>query len=378
MQRPQVKPEHTPYRTAGARIRIGGVAYGAAAELEDPTGAVWTMLGAADGTRSPHDILTTVRGVHPDLDPQWLESWLDTLCASPHLEDAGAAAPAAVTSRDRIRHDRGRRLLRWMDPRPGVQPWAAQARLRASTAVVLGVGGTGAAAATALAASGVGRLVLVDGDHVELSNLGRQVLYTEADVGQPKTEVAAARLRSLNRDIAVDVEARRVELPAEVAALAAAADVLLLCADTPRDLRIRVNRGCLQAGTAWVDAGYHGPLVQASAYTPGTSACWECVRTVEADRHRAIRAVGADTAAAAVHPNAVNAVSAGMSGHLAAHLAISLLTGIPALHHGTVYTINLLNPAATPVHHSTPQRADCPACGNHPGGPPPTPGRNPT
>lgn len=73
-----------------------------------------------------------------------------------------------------------------------------QRRLLASSALVVGVGGLGSAAALYLTAAGVGRIGLIDADTVSESNLQRQVLYTEAEVGLPKVERARRRLEALN------------------------------------------------------------------------------------------------------------------------------------------------------------------------------------
>ncbi len=80
---------------------------------------------------------------------------------------------------------------------------AGQARLAAARVAVIGAGGLGAPAATYLAAAGVGQLVIVDGDRVERSNLHRQPVHRDADVGRPKAESAADSLRALNPDIEV-------------------------------------------------------------------------------------------------------------------------------------------------------------------------------
>ena len=80
----------------------------------------------------------------------------------------------------------------------------SDARLARSRVVVVGVGGLGAPAAMVLAAAGVGTLVLVDPDRVELSNLHRQPLYETADLGRPKVEVAAARLEALRPPLHVE------------------------------------------------------------------------------------------------------------------------------------------------------------------------------
>lgn len=81
---------------------------------------------------------------------------------------------------------------------------SGQQRLADATVVLVGTGGLGAPAALYLAAAGVGTLRLVDFDRVDRSNLHRQVLYTEADVGRPKVEAAGERLRSRNGDITVE------------------------------------------------------------------------------------------------------------------------------------------------------------------------------
>ena len=74
----------------------------------------------------------------------------------------------------------------------------AQERLRAGRVLVIGAGGLGSPALLYLAAAGVGRITIVDADCVALSNLQRQVLYASAEVGEPKAEAAARRLRALN------------------------------------------------------------------------------------------------------------------------------------------------------------------------------------
>lgn len=82
---------------------------------------------------------------------------------------------------------------------------AGQQRLLDSSVAIIGAGGLGSPALLYLAAAGVGRLGIIEFDRVERSNLQRQVIYTDADVGRAKGEAAAERLRSLNPDVQVDV-----------------------------------------------------------------------------------------------------------------------------------------------------------------------------
>src|SRR3954469_22068705 len=86
---------------------------------------------------------------------------------------------------------------------------AGQEKLKRGSVLVIGAGGLGCPALLYLAAAGVGRIVIIDDDRVDLSNLQRQVLYTSADAGQPKAEAAARRLLALNPLTRVEARAER-------------------------------------------------------------------------------------------------------------------------------------------------------------------------
>jgi molybdopterin/thiamine biosynthesis adenylyltransferase len=209
--RPRVKPEHRAYRTVDGNVRIGGVVFGIGAEVEDPEGWVWTLTQALDGTRSPAEAVGRVTARHPRVPADRVRTGYEQLLAAGFVEDAGAPPPACLTGRERERYSRQMPFFRWIDlgPRPG-GPWQVQLRLRAARVLLLGVGGTGGAVAQALVASGVGALHLVDPDVVELSNLGRQVLYREADLGRPKADAARERLSAINSEVRVTSERREV------------------------------------------------------------------------------------------------------------------------------------------------------------------------
>jgi molybdopterin-synthase adenylyltransferase len=363
MRRPRVKPEHAPYRVSGGRIRIGGLTYGIAAEITDPDGSVWTLLQSMDGSRSNDEIVQHVLQAHPEEPEDAVRGAIQQFIESGYVEDAGAPDPGELTDQDRERYDRGRAYFRWLDLTPRASTWEPQVALRGARVTVVGMGGTGGVAAMALAASGVGRLCCVDSDVVELSNLNRQVLYDEEDIGRPKVEAAVDRLRALNSTVDVEGVRQQITSVDDVAAFAKETDVLVLSADRPTDLRVWTNRACLTAGTPWIDAGYHGPLLQVATYVPGEGACWECLRMADAERHRELGVEYADTVQRnAAIANAVAAPSAGVSGYLAAHCAMSVVTGVPPAPPGRMYAVNLVALDA-PFMIDDPRRSDCPACG---------------
>jgi bacteriocin biosynthesis cyclodehydratase domain-containing protein len=191
------------------------------------------------------------------------------------LERAGDRDAALLGPEALERFDR--QLAYFADMRPGAAS-QMQARLAAAHVAVIGVGGLGTWAASALACAGVGTLTLVDDDRVALSNLNRQVLYRRADVGRPKVEVAAAALTAFNPACDVRARAGRVAGPDDVAAVAAGADLIVDTADwPPYDIGRWINRAALALGVPWIAAAQFPPFVRVGPlYIPGETACLEC------------------------------------------------------------------------------------------------------
>ena len=130
-----------------------------------------------------------------------------------------------------------------------------QLALKASHVLVVGAGGLGVAALPYLAAAGVGQISIVDSDVVDLSNLGRQVIYSSAEVGQSKSKLAQKYLKDLNPDISV--ESFQVKLTGENAAeFIKKADLVLDCTDN-FTARYLINDYCVSLDKPFVYAAIH-------------------------------------------------------------------------------------------------------------------------
>ncbi|GAA1315717.1 ThiF family adenylyltransferase [Saccharothrix xinjiangensis] len=361
MLRPRIKYEHWPVRLGEDLVRIGGSLPGIAATIPDPDGTVWALLILLDGSRTVDQAVADLVHCHPDEPPDTVRAAIDTLAAAGYLEDADAPEPEELTDADRERYGRGRALWRSMDAAPRATSWHAQLALRQTRVTVVGVGGVGSTAALALAQSGIGALHLVEPDVVELSNLNRQVLYTEHDLGRPKVDVAMEALRRHNSGVEVTGERTTVDGVGVLRRLAAGCDVLLMGADTPGVIRSWTNRACLSTGTAWVDGGYRGARVSVGVFVPGRGRCREC-RSAAARARAAVPVAfrPGNVREGGVH--AVNAVSAGIAGLLSAHAVMSLITGIPRIRATRWVTYNLVTLRNAEDDHEDPD-PDCPACG---------------
>jgi molybdopterin/thiamine biosynthesis adenylyltransferase len=147
--------------------------------------------------------------------------------------------------------------------------------LSEKSALVIGAGGLGGPALLVLAAGGVGRLVVVDDDAVESSNLNRQPLFREEDLGRRKAPAAAARLRALHPGLAVEALDRRFTA-ADAERLAGAADVLVDGSDNFAT-KFLASDAALRARRPLVHGGVLRTTAQVLTVMPGLTGCLRCL-----------------------------------------------------------------------------------------------------
>lgn len=229
---------------------------------------------------------------------------------------------------------------------------AGQQRLARASVLVVGVGGLGCPAALYLSGAGIGRLTLVDGGKVELSNLHRQVLFESGDVGAPKAARAALALGARNPHITIDAVAADFTA-SNARTLIAGRAVVLDCTDNFAT-RLLLHDACLEAGVPLVQAAVHRWEGVLNVFARGEGGCLYCTglprQPVQLD------SVG-NCAGAPVFGPAV-----GVLGLLQATEAIKVVLGRSGedVATGDTLLIDLLSTGITRV--GRPRRRNCPYC----------------
>lgn len=150
-----------------------------------------------------------------------------------------------------------------------------QERLKDAVVFIAGAGGLGSPAALYLAAVGAGEIRIADSDVVDRSNLNRQILHGEADIGRPKVDSAAESLRALNPEITVIPHHTPIH-ESNAASLADGADLIIDATDTFQT-RYILNRVALGKGIPFIHGAIRGFDGQATTIIPGETACLRCI-----------------------------------------------------------------------------------------------------
>lgn len=152
---------------------------------------------------------------------------------------------------------------------------AGQVRLEKSRIAIVGLGATGGVIAELLTRAGVGHLKLIDRDTVELSNLQRQVLYSEDDIQLPKADAAAARLHQVNSDITIEAVIRDLH-SGNVEELLGDRDLVMDGTDNIQT-RFLINDFAVKHSIPWIYSGVIGTGGMEMAIIPGVTPCQRCL-----------------------------------------------------------------------------------------------------
>ena len=355
MRRPRIKRTTEEIETPEGDVYLLRPSADNDIRIEQPDAEERRLLAAVDGTRTLEDL-------RADFGAEEVDELIAQLLELEVVEDADDDELVPPGELERF----DRQLRYFSDIGSGVTPSQCQERLREAKVAVLGVGGLGGWAALALACTGVGEMWLIDGDRVEVSNLNRQIQFSESDIGELKVERAAARLRAFNSGMKVTTEARRLESEEDIAEFVAGSDVVIDAADWPaHDIERWCNAACFAAGIPYITMSHFPPIARVGPlYVPGKTGCFVC-QEIGYRREYPLFDIAVEQRRAKPSPAATLGPACGLIGGQVGMEVLHLLTGLsrPATQGvAHIYDLRTMEVKREPV---VPE-PECPICGKLP------------
>jgi adenylyltransferase/sulfurtransferase len=220
---------------------------------------------------------------------------------------------------------------------------AVQIRLKSSHVFIAGAGGLGSAVISYLAAAGIGAMTICDCDHVELSNLNRQILHGQGDIGKLKIESAGEAIEALNSTLSLRLISDRIESPGMHRHIAPC-DLVIDCLDNFPS-RLHLNSICVELGKPMVHAGIEGYHGQITFFDVPRTPCLNCI-TPQGCPEGPVPIVGA---------------TAGLFGSLQALEAIKFLSGTGEVLRNSLLFIDARSMSFTRI--SLSRNVRCELCG---------------
>lgn len=226
---------------------------------------------------------------------------------------------------------------------------AGQERLLNSRVLVIGAGGLGSSVLYYLAAAGIGKIGIVDRDRVEISNLQRQILYGNSDIGKFKADLARERLLFFNPGL--DVATYSLEFNEQNGPRIVADYDMAIAAVDNIDTRYLINEICFQQQKPWVEGAVNGFMGYVTTFLPPTGPCYQCLFPKQSEE-------GAKNKA----PIGVIGTMPGIIGMFQANEVIKGILKVGHQLNGKLLVINGLTDETTTV--KIPANPGCPACGS--------------
>jgi bacteriocin biosynthesis cyclodehydratase domain-containing protein len=355
MIRPRIKRTTERIEAPNGDLYLLRYSAGADVHIENPDAEGRKLLDALDGSLE--------RG---ELEARFGKEAVGNLLAQ--FEELGLVEDAAdddlISAAVTERFDR--QIRYFSDVTTGPTPSQCQARLESARIVVLGVGGLGGSAALAMASCGIGEMLLIDGDRVEESNLNRQFLYSELDVGRLKVEAAADRIGAFNSRVRLEMSPEQMDSEEAIEDAIKGYDLVIDSADWPaHDVEAWVNRACFTAEIPYVTMSHFPPIARVGPfYIPGVTGCFAC-QVAAYRRSYPLYDTAIEQRRAKSSPMGTLGPACGLIGGQVALDVMHHLTGLmepTTLGNGHTYDLRTMEVEREPV---VPE-PDCPVCGHLP------------
>ncbi|MBX9865882.1 MAG: ThiF family adenylyltransferase [Burkholderiales bacterium] len=249
---------------------------GKAQKIHDPDKFIYSLCNLLDGKRDFHNLEIELKNTHPTK-AVYLNDILSTLDNAYILEDT-----ALLGSNDNLSEydkDRWSRNTEFFASYCKINDdkHDHQARLKQVRVTLLGIGGLGSHILYDLAALGVYNIRAVDFDKIELSNLNRQILYSESDFGRNKTDAAKDRMKTFFPTNNFEFINKKLSSSADVEEVIKGSDIVICVADKPRlDIQKWLNEACVKNKIPFITGGLDVTRAVLCTVIPRNTGCIEC------------------------------------------------------------------------------------------------------
>jgi molybdopterin/thiamine biosynthesis adenylyltransferase len=346
-------------------LRLGEFFKGTGVEIEDEDGSILKLIQLMDGTRTIPELFHELKQLYDHIQLHEVEAAIDELHDLGFLLDYSAVDRSSLTDLELHRFKANLDYFSFYSTFQN-SPWAIQEKLKSAHVTIIGVGAFGSSLIFNLAGLGVSQVRVVDFDTVDLSNLNRQMLFNETDIGKLKVDVVKDFLTRFYSGMKVETVCQQIRSVDDVVSVIQGTDIVLLAADQPLFLLQRwINTACVAKRIPFITGGIN--VISGFLFTvvPYESGCIDCLHLLQSEQNPDyIQTINNILHADKHIPNAAIASNLMIVCGMISSEIVRYFTGIgPLLSKGTMINIDFMTLEKESFIDFTQQHHACPTCG---------------
>ncbi len=340
-------------------------------ELEDKDGAIFTLLTMLDGSKTTSQLHDGLRKKFPHVTLEDIQQVIQALNELGFIIDLSIKETSSLSSYEQERFKANIHFFSHFSEQLAIvneHAMTSQEKLCSSTVTIIGMGGFGSSVLFNLAGLGIKKVRIVDFDTVSLSNLNRQFLFNEKDIGKKKINVAQTFMQDFYSNMQIEAVDKQINHPEVAEEVIVGSDVVVLAADQPTILLQRwVNSACVNQGIPFIGGGIAIDHGQISTVIPKQTGCVDCMHLHRLQNMSIYRQhIQSSIETPFTPPNMATPSNLMMVAGMIGSELTKLLTGIaPLQSNGKVIYFNLLT-FKTEIIGDWPRMISCPTCGDQP------------